>query len=249
MTIAESKARGCRGILNIRPCLNAKDGTHCKAGGKDKWSNSECCNGCCKHTHHIYKKVPGASNSCGIYESFKQARKNRCYGTTNFAQCLNKPDGTECKRSDKWADSECCNGCCTHTYHIHKYFPDAKNSCGLMSRLRPRIKKAFANGCKGIPNIAQCLDKPDYTKCTRYGPSSCCKGCCQQDKGRKNTCGIGPAFFKVQQQGYCKGRRNIEQCLGKPDGTNCRKNGWRENSSCCRQCCMENGSPTNTCSK
>ena len=22
---------------------------------------------------------------------------------------------------------------------------------------------------------------------------------------RKNTCGIGPAFFKVQQQGYCKG--------------------------------------------
>ena len=29
-------------------------------GGKAKWSNSECCNGCCKHTRHIYKKVPGA---------------------------------------------------------------------------------------------------------------------------------------------------------------------------------------------
>lgn len=306
-------AKRCRGKLNIRQCLNAKDGTHCKAGGKDKWSDSECCNGCCKRTRHVYKKVPGATNSCGFYEGFKRSISKGCGGATNIAQCLNKPDGSKCKRNDKWGDSECCNGCCrhtqdvyknipgatnscgiidrikalkrsspnrckgitnigqcmdkadgteckrnnkngkseccsgccTHTFHMHKSVRDAKNSCGLMKSVR----KAIADGCKGTPNIAQCLDKPDNTKCTRFGPSSCCKGCCQQEKGKKNTCGIGPAFFEVQQQGHCKGRENIEQCLGKPDGTGCKRSGWKENSSCCKQCCMANGSPEYICSK
>jgi len=242
MSVAESKRRGCRGIRNIRPCLNARDGTQCNAGGNPKWSNSECCNGCCRHTRNVYKKVPGAANSCGIYESFKRAMKNGCSGITNIAQCMNKPDGTSCSRGDKWPDSECCNGCCKHTYHVYKHVPDARNSCGLMAS----VKRAIADGCQGIPNFSQCLDKPDSTECERYGASSCCKGCCRQNKGRKNTCGIGPAFYQVKLQGHCAGRANIEGCLGKPDGTSCLRSGWKENSSCCKQCCMANGSQKRT---
>jgi len=166
MSVAESKRRGCRGIRNIRPCLNARDGTQCNAGGNPKWSNSECCNGCCRHTRNVYKKVPGAANSCGIYESFKRAMKNGCSGITNIAQCMNKPDGTSCSRGDKWPDSECCNGCCKHTYHVYKHVPDASNSCGLMAS----VKRAIADGCQGIPNFSQCLDKPDSTVCENMEP-------------------------------------------------------------------------------